>query len=136
MLSTIFNVFFSLQNNFLFTHFNVFVFFHELFFSLSLRSFSFPLHLNRGNTEGWRCERCKAGYWGDPTVECELCRCHNDGSDHNVCNSSTGQCVCKKRYTGHRCDECEVLLTANHFIIPTITNGIFIFYAIYSHILI
>lgn len=62
----------------------------------------------RGNTEGWRCERCKSGYWGDPLKGCELCNCHQIGSMSNVCDVVSGQCLCNPRYGGHHCDECEV----------------------------
>lgn len=65
-------------------------------------------YLFRGNTEGWRCERCKSGYWGDPIRGCELCNCHQLGSVSNVCDVVNGQCLCQPRYGGHRCDECEV----------------------------
>lgn len=64
--------------------------------------------LYRGNTEGWRCERCKSGFWGDPLRGCELCNCHQIGSMSNACDVVSGQCLCNPRYGGHHCDECEV----------------------------
>lgn len=64
--------------------------------------------IRRGNTEGWRCERCKAGYFGNPAKGCELCRCDGIGCANNVCDSESGQCVCRPNYAGHQCDECAV----------------------------
>ncbi|CAD7085668.1 unnamed protein product [Hermetia illucens] len=60
-----------------------------------------------GNTEGWRCERCQMGFWGDPTAVCEPCNCNLVGSSSNVCNPETGQCPCRERFTGQKCNECE-----------------------------
>ncbi|EAT47381.1 AAEL001477-PA [Aedes aegypti] len=60
-----------------------------------------------GNTEGWRCERCKSGYWGLPDEGCEPCSCSEIGALENVCDVITGQCICKARYGGRRCDECD-----------------------------
>lgn len=62
----------------------------------------------RGNTEGWRCEQCKSGYFGNPAKGCELCRCQSDGSENNNCDRESGQCKCKKNYDGYQCDECAV----------------------------
>lgn len=61
-----------------------------------------------GNTEGWHCERCKLGYWGDPAVGCESCNCYADGSESALCDSSDGQCLCKPRFAGQKCDTCDV----------------------------
>ncbi|XP_073822984.1 wing blister isoform X3 [Musca autumnalis] len=60
-----------------------------------------------GNTEGWHCERCKMGFWGDPSSGCEPCACFEEGSDSAVCDSTDGQCLCKPRYAGQKCDECD-----------------------------
>ncbi|KAH8324869.1 hypothetical protein KR074_009874 [Drosophila pseudoananassae] len=62
----------------------------------------------RGNTEGWHCERCKMGYWGDPAVGCDQCSCHPEGSESGLCDSTDGQCLCRPRYAGQKCDECDV----------------------------
>ncbi|XP_052864377.1 LOW QUALITY PROTEIN: laminin subunit alpha-1-like [Anopheles cruzii] len=61
-----------------------------------------------GFTEGWRCERCKTGYWGVPDDGCEPCSCSAVGALENVCDVTSGQCICKPRYGGRRCDECDV----------------------------
>ncbi|GAB0100124.1 laminin subunit alpha-1 [Sergentomyia squamirostris] len=61
-----------------------------------------------GNTEGWQCEKCKPGYWGTPELGCDLCECYKNGSQSNICDPKTGQCVCEERYTGLKCDECEI----------------------------
>lgn len=81
-------------------------FFGTLFIALSF--IKTKKYIHRGNTEGWRCERCKSGYWGDPLRGCELCNCHQLGSVSNVCDVVNGQCLCQPRYGGHHCDECEV----------------------------
>ncbi|XP_055540243.1 laminin subunit alpha-1 isoform X2 [Wyeomyia smithii] len=60
-----------------------------------------------GNTEGWRCERCKSGYWGVPDEGCEPCSCSAVGALENLCDVTTGQCICKPRYGGRLCDECD-----------------------------
>lgn len=49
------------------------------------------LIINRGNTEGLRCEKCKEGYFGNPAKGCELCRCHGIGAENNICDDVTGQ---------------------------------------------
>ncbi|KAH8251255.1 hypothetical protein KR032_004153 [Drosophila birchii] len=61
----------------------------------------------RGNTEGWHCERCRMGHWGDPAVGCEPCLCHAEGSESGLCDSTDGQCLCRPRYAGQKCDECD-----------------------------
>lgn len=48
------------------------------------------------------------GYWGDPAVGCESCDCYAEGSDSDVCDSVNGQCLCKPRFGGQKCDECEL----------------------------
>lgn len=76
--------------------------------SFTFRRNNLTTFFGRGNTEGWRCERCKDGYWGDPHDGCELCNCYEIGAISNVCDVTNGQCVCKPRFGGHQCDECEV----------------------------
>lgn len=77
----------------------------------------------RGNTEGWRCERCKDGYWGDPHDGCELCNCYELGAISNVCDVTNGQCVCKPRYGGHQCDECEVNFAVEMFLFSVFNSN-------------
>lgn len=76
----------------------------------------------RGNTEGWRCEQCKTGYFGNPAKGCELCRCQGIGSQNNECDRETGQCKCKKNYDGYQCDECAVSKMPNYSLLIHIIN--------------
>lgn len=46
------------------------------------------------------------GFWGDPSMGCKPCDCFAEGSDSSVCDSTDGQCLCKPRYSGQKCDEC------------------------------
>ncbi|MEQ2289431.1 hypothetical protein AMECASPLE_032953, partial [Ameca splendens] len=60
--------------------------------------------------EGRYCERCSAGYHGNPTLPggiCLICGCSGWGSLHQVCNELTGQCECKPGVRGQLCDQCE-----------------------------
>lgn len=58
---------------------------------------------------GFKCERCKPGYFGNPTTaNCQPCLCDHLGSLSKECNNVTGQCLCKERFTGLTCDKCEV----------------------------
>ncbi|KAI8787320.1 laminin subunit alpha-1 [Biomphalaria glabrata] len=60
------------------------------------------------NTEGDFCEKCKSGYYGVATAgDCKGCDCHPLGSNNFQCDPSNGQCSCKDRYTGRRCDRCK-----------------------------
>ena len=34
------------------------------------------------------------------------CGCHETGAKNNQCDKSTGQCDCKKKFTGRACDQC------------------------------
>ncbi|XP_054282487.1 laminin subunit alpha-1 [Macrosteles quadrilineatus] len=61
----------------------------------------------RGNTEGWRCEKCKALHYGDPSLhDCKPCECNEIGSLDEECDPENGQCECKERFTGRSCDQC------------------------------
>lgn len=60
---------------------------------------------------GDKCEICKQGYYGDPSVpggECLPCECgpNVDTSVVGGCDSRTGQCRCAANTTGWKCDQC------------------------------
>ncbi|OQV23620.1 Laminin subunit alpha-2 [Hypsibius exemplaris] len=60
-----------------------------------------------GNTEGFSCERCKKGFYGNALRhDCQACDCSPFGSEHSDCNRQNGQCVCKPGYEGKKCDRC------------------------------
>ncbi|KDR22194.1 Laminin subunit alpha-1, partial [Zootermopsis nevadensis] len=63
----------------------------------------------RGNTQGWRCEQCIPNHYGNPSqADCKPCACNELGSEQNGgCDSKTGQCKCRERYTGRACDSCQ-----------------------------
>ena len=53
------------------------------------------------------------------------CKCNPDGTvNPNVCNSETGECLCKENWTGLKCDTAgntiiqviSVFLSANSFL--------------------
>ncbi|XP_067854444.1 laminin subunit beta-2 isoform X2 [Heptranchias perlo] len=67
------------------------------------------------NTEGTRCERCRLGYYGDPSRRsCRKCTCNHLGTGSNQCSSRdecacdriTGQCACLPNVIGQNCDRC------------------------------
>ncbi|AZQ20889.1 laminin-type epidermal growth factor [Pompano iridovirus] len=62
------------------------------------------------NTDGFFCDRCARGYYGnalssDPN-KCKQCVCSGHGSLHPICDVYTGQCVCKPNVVGLQCDTC------------------------------
>uniref|UniRef100_T1IRE1 Laminin subunit beta-1 n=1 Tax=Strigamia maritima TaxID=126957 RepID=T1IRE1_STRMM len=62
------------------------------------------------NTEGFYCDRCKAGFFGDAVEQlCQECVCNFLGVDPQAgaCNRITGQCPCLPNVIGQKCDECE-----------------------------
>ncbi|XP_072276624.1 netrin-4-like [Pyxicephalus adspersus] len=71
-------------------------------------------------TEGYRCQRCQAGYYRDYTepisspLACKECSCNVVGSINNTLNRSwkchprTGFCYCKPGVAGPYCDHCLV----------------------------
>lgn len=98
-----------------FNNFYMFYLFSRIFQFCPLILHSFlPPRQHRGNTEGWRCERCKSAYFGNPAKGCESCRCDSTGSMNHICDSESGQCVCKHNYAGHQCDECAVSRYTSH----------------------
>ncbi|CAG9823408.1 unnamed protein product [Phaedon cochleariae] len=63
----------------------------------------------KGNTEGWKCEKCKPDHYGEPSLSnCKACECDPIGSISKQCDNITGQCECKDKFTGRTCDKCEV----------------------------
>ncbi|XP_064631916.1 laminin subunit beta-1-like isoform X2 [Lineus longissimus] len=63
------------------------------------------------NTEGFGCERCQDGYYGDATTQsCQACICDVLGTDQKAgsCDRVTGQCPCLPNVVGQSCDRCEV----------------------------
>lgn len=59
------------------------------------------------NTEGFNCEKCSAGYYGNAlTQSCIECVCNSIGTDQNggPCDRETGQCPCLPNVIGLRCD--------------------------------
>ncbi|XP_055351401.1 laminin subunit beta-1-like [Paramacrobiotus metropolitanus] len=62
------------------------------------------------NTEGFHCERCKAGYFGDARRQnCRRCVCDVLGTDPigGDCDRTTGQCPCLPNVLGLTCDHCK-----------------------------
>ncbi|XP_033744359.1 laminin subunit beta-2-like [Pecten maximus] len=63
------------------------------------------------NTEGFNCERCKPGYYGDATTQsCKECVCDIYGTDRDsgACDRETGQCPCLPNVEGMSCDRCAI----------------------------
>ncbi|TGZ57822.1 hypothetical protein CRM22_009869 [Opisthorchis felineus] len=62
------------------------------------------------NSEGFNCDVCKLGYWGDATRQmCQPCNCYAPGSVDEAkagCNRDDGQCPCLPNVVGARCYEC------------------------------
>lgn len=61
------------------------------------------------NTQGFACESCVAGYYGDATKqECRQCVCNRIGTDADggVCDPVTGQCPCLPNVVGQGCGQC------------------------------
>lgn len=58
---------------------------------------------------GWKCERCKPEHYGNAsTLNCKACECDPIGSISKQCDNVTGQCLCKERFIGRTCNQCEV----------------------------
>lgn len=61
------------------------------------------------DTEGWNCEHCKAGWWGDAVNnQCRECACDELGTDRErfACDRITGRCNCLPNVQGEHCSEC------------------------------
>ncbi|XP_049762590.1 laminin subunit alpha-1 [Schistocerca cancellata] len=63
----------------------------------------------KGNTEGWRCDKCLPAHYGDPMrADCHPCDCSEEGSlQTDRCDAVTGQCECREKFSGQRCDRCQ-----------------------------
>ncbi|ESP05355.1 hypothetical protein LOTGIDRAFT_227981 [Lottia gigantea] len=79
-----------------------------------------PTCLNRGGKlvctnctdgyEGERCERCSAGYYGNPSIVgkiCQQCNCNPEGSVSPECDLITGRCLCLPGIEGDKCNQCQ-----------------------------
>ncbi|XP_076279706.1 wing blister isoform X1 [Lasioglossum baleicum] len=61
----------------------------------------------RGNTEGWKCDKCKHAHYGDPLEQnCLPCDCDPLGSGSIECDERSGQCPCKSLFEGRDCSSC------------------------------
>lgn len=61
------------------------------------------------NVEGPRCDRCKRGYYGlsaSNPLGCTKCSCSSDGSLSDICDPVNGQCPCRSKFHGLKCDVC------------------------------
>ncbi|VDP08781.1 unnamed protein product [Soboliphyme baturini] len=61
------------------------------------------------NTEGFSCENCLPGFFGEAkTQSCKMCVCNVLGTNISVgpCDRFTGQCPCLPNVTGLECDTC------------------------------
>ncbi|KAK6617380.1 hypothetical protein RUM43_014389 [Polyplax serrata] len=59
---------------------------------------------------GRRCERCDAGYVGNPNIPGDSCKndiCDPSGSVSPQPHPATGQCQCKDFATGPTCNQCK-----------------------------
>jgi len=62
------------------------------------------------STEGFNCESCMAGYFGDAVGDmCKECTCNMLGTDPNRfdCDRRTGECTCLPNVEGSQCDRCK-----------------------------
>lgn len=62
------------------------------------------------NTEGFGCEECQAGFFGDALNQlCTPCVCDLLGTDNTrgACNNVDGQCPCHPNVIGLSCDQCQ-----------------------------
>lgn len=57
------------------------------------------------NYEGFRCQRCKSGFYGYP--QCASCDCDSVGSKSVNCDSENGQCSCVPLFVGKKCNQCQ-----------------------------
>ena len=60
--------------------------------------------------QGIRCDECKNGFFSlsnENPEGCTACNCNPVGSTSIFCDPVGGQCVCKTRVQGLKCDECK-----------------------------
>ena len=57
---------------------------------------------------GLKCDECDSGF-GNVTLGCPACECHENGSVNNICDRITGECLCKEGAEGEKCDQCQEL---------------------------
>ncbi|XP_053908557.1 LOW QUALITY PROTEIN: multiple epidermal growth factor-like domains protein 8 [Cuculus canorus] len=60
-------------------------------------------------TEGERCERCRAGSFGDARAPggCQPCQCHGHSRpERGHCHRDTGHCFCRPPAEGPHCERC------------------------------
>uniref|UniRef100_A0A669P033 Laminin subunit beta 4 n=1 Tax=Phasianus colchicus TaxID=9054 RepID=A0A669P033_PHACC len=64
------------------------------------------------NTEGVRCDKCKANHFGlrgSNPQGCQPCNCDAAGTlPFSICDPATGECLCQRFTTGQRCEKCVV----------------------------
>eukprot|EP00056_Hartaetosiga_gracilis_P011773 m.180699 g.180699 ORF g.180699 m.180699 type:complete len:1918 (+) comp13578_c0_seq1:442-6195(+) len=77
-------------------------------------------------TTGTRCELCLEEFYYNSTVErddinaCIPCACDEDGAVDNMCEQTSGQCVCKSKTEGRACDTC---VDETYDVGSDVTNG-------------
>lgn len=69
------------------------------------------------NVFGMKCQLCRPGFTNLTTENpdgCNSCTCNTAGTfdGRDTCNSSDGQCLCKIRVIGLRCDACRANTTS------------------------
>ncbi|XP_071954463.1 laminin subunit alpha-like [Antedon mediterranea] len=57
--------------------------------------------------DGYSCEQCGNGYFGDAVVKknCSRCNCNTCGTEQ--CDNTNGFCNCKRNVIGDTCDQCR-----------------------------
>ncbi|XP_078319283.1 laminin subunit alpha-2-like isoform X3 [Crassostrea virginica] len=60
------------------------------------------------HTEGRNCQRCQDGYYGTAVNgDCTACNCDLNGAVNGSCDQYSGRCICKDKFYGRRCDQCQ-----------------------------